>query len=289
MKAREWLAFLGLGFAWGSSFFWIKIALEDLGPFTLVAWRLLFSSLALGALVYFRKSQPPRSRADWTALSVLGLTNVAVPFVLTSWGELHVDSAVAAILLSTVPLMTMLIAFFYMREDRLTLRKGIGLLVGFGGVVLLILRDSGGDGDSNFIGIAMMLGAAICYAVSGIYAKQRTKGISLGYQALVPNAIADVAIWAAVPLVESPLLWPQSGQVWTALVWLGLLGSGVAYLLYFYLLHAIGPTRTSMVTYTFPVVGVTMGVLLLNERLDAPLVVGAALVVGSLLIVNRGN
>jgi drug/metabolite transporter (DMT)-like permease len=289
MKSKEWLAFIGLGLAWGSSFYWIKIALVELGPFVLVAQRLFFSTLALGILTFVRKSKLPEGRDKWRALTLLGFTNVAIPFVLTSWGELHVDSAVASILLSTVPLMTMLIAFFYLREDRLTPRKGIGLLVGFAGVVLLILRDVRVNGESSILGIGAFLGAAAFYATSGIYAKRNTKGIPLEFLALVPNAVADVALWAVIPFVESPIQLPQSGEVWTAIIWLGLLGSGVAYLLYFYLLHAIGPTRTSMVTYTFPIVGIALGVIFLQEKMDGALVLGAILVVGSVLIVNRGD
>jgi len=289
MKSKEWLAFIGLGLAWGSSFYWIKIALVELGPFVLVAQRLFFSTLVLGILTFVRKSKLPEGRDKWRALAFLGFTNVAIPFVLTSWGEIHVDSGVASILLSTVPLITMLIAFFYLKEDRLTLGKGIGLLVGLAGVVLLILRDVRVNGESSILGIGAFLGAAAFYATSGIYAKRNTKGIPLEFLALVPNAVADLALWAAIPFVESPVQLPQSGEVWTAIIWLGLLGSGVAYMLYYYLLHAIGPTRTSMVTYTFPIVGITLGVIFLQEKLDSTLVLGAILVVGSLLIVNRSD
>lgn len=287
MSRKNWLAFIGLGLTWGSSFFWIKIALEELGPFTLVAQRLLLAVLALGILALFRKSKLPLRRAQWTALILLGFSNVAIPFVLTSWGELHIDSAVASILLTTVPLMTTVIAHFYLREDRLSLTRGIGLLVGFAGVLLLIVRDAQVNLAGSLIGQGAMLGAALLYALSGVYARRNTKDISLVHQSLIPIIVADLAMWGIVPFVESPVSLPASTEVWTAILWLGLLGSGAAYLLYFYLLHAIGPTRTSMVTYTFPLTGILLGVVFLRESLDLALLIGAALVVGSLLIVNR--
>ncbi len=289
MSRKEWLAFIGLGLMWGSSFYWIKIALVELGPVTLVAQRLLFAAIALGLLAFYRKSKAPIERAEWGALVVLGLTNVAFPFVLTSWGELHIDSAVASITLSTVPLITTVIAYFYLRDDRLTAARAIGLLLGFAGVVVLILRDAQINLESSLFGQAALLGAAVLYSISGVYAKRRTKNISLTYQAFFPILVADIAIWAVLPFVESPLKIPASPEVWMAILWLGMLGSGAAYLLYFYLLHAIGPTRTSLVTYTFPLTGIVMGVLFLGERLDFALILGALLVVGSLLIVNRKN
>jgi drug/metabolite transporter (DMT)-like permease len=107
------------------------------------------------------------------------------------------------------------------------------------------------------------------------------------HQSLIPILVAEIVLWGTVPFVESPIQIPQSGLVWAAIIWLGLLGSGVAFLLYFYLLHAIGPTRSSMVTYTFPITGIAMGAIFLNESLDLGLILGAVLVVGSLLIVNR--
>ncbi len=94
-------------------------------------------------------------------------------------------------------------------------------------------------------------------------------------------------LWAIAPVVESPLQFPVLPLTWVAIVWLGLIGSCLAYLLYFYLLHSVGPTRSSMVTYTFPLVGVTLGVGFLNERLDFSLILGAVLIIASLYIVNR--
>ena len=288
MKLKDWLAFLALGLAWGSSFLWIKIAVQEIGPFTLVALRLLFGVIGLLAIVVYNRPRWPGARRIWWVLVVLGLTNTAVPFVLISWGELFIDSAVAAVLNSTVPLFTMLIAHVFLSDDRITLPRIVGLLVGFGGVLVLLSRDldfqSGLSG--SMLGQGAVLLAALFYAGSGVFARRNTQGLSPIVQALVPLVVADSAIWLAVPLTESPFTLPQLPLTWVAILWLGLVGSCIAYLLYYYLLHSVGPTRTTLVTYVFPLVGVALGVIFLNELLDWHLFVGGTMVVGSIAVVN---
>jgi len=293
VKAKDWLAFLALSLAWGSSFFWIKIAVAEVGPFLLVALRVLFGVLGLLAVLLWRRPEWPKDRRTWWAMLLLGFTNTAAPFVLISWAEQHIDSAVASILNSSVPLFTMVIAHFLLADDRMTRQRILGLLVGFAGVIVLTLRDIGGDLRLNLLAQAAMLLAVLFYAGSSVFARRNTQGVSPIVQALVPLLSADALIWAGALAAESPLQLPQLTLTWIALIWLGLVGSCLAYLLYFYLLHAIGPTRATMVTYTFPVVGIALGVFVLPlvgypaEALDFSLVAGAALIIGSLLIVNR--
>lgn len=287
MKTKDLAAFIALSLAWGSSFLWIKIALQEIEPLTLVALRLLFGSLGLLVVVIYDRPNWPDTRRLWVVLAVLGIINTALPFVLISWGQQFIDSAVAAILNSTVPLFTMLMAHWFLQDDRLTLQRVIGLLVGFIGVVVLLLRDLDGGTQNNLLGQAAVLLAAFCYAFSSVFARRNAKGVSPLVQAFVPLLVADAVMWVLTPLVESPVVFPDLPITWLAIAWLGLVGTCLAYLLYFYLLHAIGPTRTTMVTYVFPLVGVTLGVIFLNESLDLNLLVGGALVVVSIVIVNR--
>lgn len=287
MKRKDWLAFIALSLAWGSSFFWIKIAIEEIGPFTLVAWRLFFGIVTLLLVVALRRPEWPSQKKIWLALLVLGLSNTAIPFVLISWAEVFIDSAVASILNSSVPLFTMVIAHFSLSDDRLNRQRVIGLLVGFVGVIVLVQRDLSAGLEFNLIAQGAIILAVIFYAVSAVFARRNTKGVSPVVRALVPLVAADFLLWGITPAIESPLTVPALPLTWIALLWLGVVGSGIAYLLYFYLLHSVGPTRATMVTYTFPLVGVTLGVGFLNERLDFSLILGAVLVIASLLIVNR--
>lgn len=287
MKTKDLLAFLALSLAWGSSFFWIKIAVQEVGPFVLVALRVLFGILGLAIVLLFNRPKEMPDRRTWQTLLVLGITNTALPFVLISWAEQHIDSAVAAILNSSMPLFTLLIAHFTIADDKMTWQKVIGVLVGFFGVVVLTARDLGGDVRLNLLAQGAMIAAVLCYAGSTVFARRNTQNISPVVRALIPLLSADAVIWTGALLVEKPIAFPSMTITWGALLWLGIIGSCIAYLLYYYLLHSVGPTRISMVTYMFPVVGVALGVLLLNERLDISLIVGALLVLASLLIVNR--
>lgn len=287
MKTKDWLAFIGLSLAWGSSFFWIKIAVQEIGPFLLVALRVLFGIIGLLVVFSINKPKWPKDQKLVRNLLILGITNTALPFVLISWAEQHIDSAVASILNSSVPLFTMVIAHVVLSDDKMTRKRVIGLLVGFLGVVLLFIRDLRGNLSIDLLAQGAMILAVIFYAGSSVFARRNTQGGSPIVNALVPLLSADAFIWSAALLVESPIHLPQLSLTWIALVWLGLVGSCAAYLFYYYLIHAVGPTRATTVTYTFPVVGVALGVLFLHEKLDPYLILGAVLIVGSLLIANR--
>jgi drug/metabolite transporter (DMT)-like permease len=253
----------------------------------LVALRLVFGILALAAVALFRRPEWPKDKRAIGALLLLGITNTALPFVLTSWAEIHIDSAVAAILNSSLPLFTMLVAHFALTDDRMTRQRVLGLVVGFFGVIVLALRDVQGDIRLNLLGQGAMMLAVLFYAGSSVFARRNAQGVSPIVHAIVPLLSADAFIWGGALLSESPITLPVQGITWIALLWLGLVGSCTAYLLYFYLIHSIGPTRATMVTYMFPVVGITLGVAFLGEVLDATLIIGAVLIVGSLWIVNR--
>lgn len=291
MKTKDWLAFISLGLIWGSSFLWIKIAVQEAGPFLLVAIRLLFGLLALILAAWFARPVWPHDSKIWLALFIVGFTNSAIPYVLISWGELYIDSAVAAILNATTPLFTMLIAHFLLRDDRITLPRLIGLLVGFVGIVILVSRDL--NMGSSALSRLMLLGqgavllASLLYAGTSVYVRRAVRGLSPVVQGLVPLLGADAAFWLVLTLNRDGLALPRLPITWLALVWLGILGTGIAFLLYFYLIHAVGPTRATLVTYIFPLVGVALGVIFLNEVLDWHLLIGAGLVVGGIVVVNR--
>lgn len=287
MKPREWAVFVALGLIWGSSFLWIKVAIQEVDAFTLVGWRLLFGTLGMVAVIALRRPPFPRGRSIWLALVVLGIINTALPFVLISWGEKSIDSAVASVLNSTVPLFTLVLAHLFLHDEPITARKAIGLLIGFGGVLALMARDlEAGSLRAGVLGQAAVLLAAVSYASASVFARRTMREISPLVQAFVPMAFADAMVWTAATQVGDPGRLPAIPITWVALLWLGLLGSCVAYLLYYNLLHAVGATRAVMVTYMFPVVGVALGVLFLDELADWHLLVGAALVVASIAVVN---
>ena len=288
MKLKEWSAFALLGLVWGSSFLWIKIAVEEIGPFTLVAFRLLFGLVGLLIIMRLRKQSFPRDRKTLLAFLFMGVFNTALPFTLISWGETKIDSSLASILNGTVPLFTIIIAHFWLHDDKITLPRIAGLIVGFAGIVVLVSRDLGPAGvfNGDILGQLAVLAASLCYATAITFSRRHLRGQPPLVQATMVILIADTLLWLTAPIVERPLHVPTLPITWFALAWLGLLGSCLAYLLFFYLINAWGPTRASLVTYVFPVIGLLLGIIFLGEIADWRLMIGSLLVVAGIVVVN---
>jgi drug/metabolite transporter (DMT)-like permease len=285
LKPKHWFAFLLLGAIWSSSFMWIKIAVQEVGPITLVAFRVLLGLLFGIVVILIQRVQLPRNFKQWSPLLLLGITNVAIPFFLISWGEQSIDSAVAAILDATVPLFTILIAHYLLRDDKMTWPKVLGLLIGFAGVIVLMSKDIGASFGSLLGQLAVVLACAF-YAGSSVFARKTTEDTPGILRSAGPLVSATVIMWLATFFVERPVQVPKMGITWIALLFLGILGSGLAFVLSYYLIHEIGPTRTSLVTYLFPLGGVILGVVFLNEKLSWQLLAGAALIIVSLVVAN---
>jgi drug/metabolite transporter (DMT)-like permease len=286
VKFKHWLIFILLGAIWSSSFMWIKIAVQEIGPITLVAFRALFGLLFGLAVIFIQRVQWPRDLRTWLPLLLLGLTNIAIPFFLISWGEQSIDSAVASVLDATVPLFTILIAHYLLHDDKITLPKIMGLLIGFAGVVVLMSKDLFHASTNSLLGQAAVILASAFYAVSSVYARKMTEDTPGIMRSAVPLISASAVMWFSTLLFESPVQVPQLGITWVALLWLGIFGSGLAFVMAYYLIHEIGPTRTTMVTYLFPLGGVILGVTFLNEQLTWQLITGAVLIVLSLGVAN---
>ena len=291
MKIREWIAFLSLTLIWGASFLWIKIAVQEVNPFSLVVFRITLG--LLGLLIFFPIKKPtiPRRTRTWVDLAILGIFSSAIPWMLISWAEQAIDSALAGVLNGTVPLFTIIIAHLVIHDDRMTPGRVAGLLAGFAGVVVLTQRDGAGlfttGLNRNLLGQGAMLLASLSYAISGVHARRHLRNVGALVQAFFSMVFSLVFLVVAGALFGQPLEVPRETDTWVALCWLGVLGAGIASFIFYYLLHAIGPTRASLVTYTIPVVGVTLGVLVLSERLDWALAVGTLLIVSGVWIVNR--
>jgi drug/metabolite transporter (DMT)-like permease len=287
MKAKDWAMYIALGAIWGSSFMWIKIALGEVGPFALVAFRLGFGLLGMVAVVALLRPPIPRERRLWLGLAFIGVTNMVLPFLLITWGEQFIDSGVAAVLNGAMPLFTLVIAHFFLADERITLIKALGLLIGFAGLVLLVGRDLGQVGrGSAIIGQLAVVLATVSYATGAVFTRKHLGGVSPLFQPFASLVVADLIAWLAVPPLETLPVWPSLGLTWLALAWLGLLGTCLAYILFFSLIQNIGATRASTVTYVIPVVGVILGVIFLREQLDWHLVGGTLLVIAGVWIVN---
>ncbi|QQS36146.1 MAG: DMT family transporter [Ignavibacteriales bacterium] len=285
MRMKHWIAFIVLGIIWSSSFMWIKIALEEIGPTTLVAFRVLFGFLFCAAIIFIQRTNWPAKFNEWWPLLFLGLINQAIPFFLISWGQQAIDSSVAAILDATVPLFTIVIAHFFLDDDKMTVFKVTGLLIGFIGVVILLSKDVG-ESASSVMGQAAVVLASMFYAVSGIFIRRKTQNTPGYIRSGIPLLSATFIMWPFAFITESPIQFPQLEITWISLLFLGIVGSGFAFVLAYYLIHEIGPTKLSFVTYIFPLGGVILGVVFLNEQMTWQILLGGTLIVASLAVSN---
>ena len=291
LRFPVWVLFLSLGFFWGSSYFWIKIGVGTIPPLTLVALRLLLGFLVLAAVVAVAHEPLPRSPKQYLHLFVMGCVNIVIPFVLITWGESRpgMDSALASILNATVPLFVLIIAPLVLPDERITAARIVGLAVGFLGVVVLFAPSIVNLGDNDFAGEAALMASSLSYAVGNIYARRNVRGLRPMIPALFQVGFALLVAGTAALAVEQPIgrIAPAPEAI-LAVVWLGTLGSGLAYLCYFRILREWGATRTALVAYVLPVVGIVFGTFR-GEAVTLERLAGTALITGGVALVNSAG
>jgi drug/metabolite transporter (DMT)-like permease len=281
----NWLVFLAVGVMWGSSYLFIKIGVETITPMTLVALRLGIGAALLATVVLIARERLPRNSRIYGHLLVMSLLNIVVPFTLITWAELTVTSSLAAILTATVPLLVIVLAAVFLPDEPITLNRLIGLLVGFAGVV--IITNPGGFGaDGTAIAQLAVLGASLSYAAGGVYARRFVTGLRPMVPAVVQVGFAFVISAAIALLIERPFEIDYTAAAVASVVMLGIFGSGLAYLGFFRLLRTWGATRTSLVAYIMPVVGIILGVIVAAEPIDARILGGTVLVIAGVALVN---
>jgi drug/metabolite transporter (DMT)-like permease len=286
LSVKNWVKFIALGLVWGSSFFWIKIGLQEVGPLHVVFFRVSLALLGLSVFYVLRHKSFPLRKA-WKLYLFLGVFNVALPFFLVSWSETHITSGMASILNSLQPLTTSLIAAIFIKDEKLTPQRIAGLLLGFGGVLVLMSDKFGGELTGEAIGILAMVIAVFCYGSSGVYARIHNDGVKPEDQALGQFVLGMFFIFPAMLSFESPFTLPVRPVSYLAFAWLGLLGSFFAAITWYSLLDEIGPARVSMTTYMFPLVGVILGATILKEPLNWRTLVGGLMILGAIIIVNQ--
>ncbi len=283
----DWLTFVLLGFFWGSSYLFIKIGVEaGLQPFTLVALRLLIGLALLAVVVGVAREALPRERHMYGHLTVMGFFSVALPFMLITWAEQSVDSSLAAVLTGAVPLFTIPFAALLLGDEHVTANKVIGIAVGIVGVAVVVGFDPGTLSGGSLVAELALVGAAASYALGGVYARRTMHGLRPMIPALFQVAFALVMVGIPALLLEAPFERALAPEAIFAVVWLGLLGSGLAYLVFFRLLSHWGATRTTLVAYLLPIWGIVLGAIVLSEPIGPQLLLGTALVIGGIGLVN---
>jgi drug/metabolite transporter (DMT)-like permease len=283
----NWLLFVLLGIMWGSSYVFIKIGVEGgLTPLVLVSLRLLIGLAFLAAVVALAREPLPRGWRIYGHLAVLGAFSVAIPFSLITWAEVSVDSTIAATITSAVPLFVIAFAAMFLRDEPLTMNKLVGVVIGLLGVAILVGFDPAALAGGSLLAELALVGATASYAIGGVYARRMVRGLRPMIPALFQVAFAFAMVTVLAFIFERPLEAPITPETAFAVGWIGLFGSGLAYLVFFRLLRDWGATRTSLVAYLLPIVGIALGALILQEPIDAGLMIGTALIIGGIGVVN---
>ena len=283
----DWLLLLTLGVMWGTSYAFIKLGVETLTPFTLIASRLLIGFALLATVVAVARESLPRNPRTYLHLLVMAVINIVIPFSLITWAEQSVASAIAAILNGAVPLLVIVLAALVFPDEPITLGRLVGVVVGYLGVVVLVAPGlAGALSGSEVTGEVALLGSTVSYAVGAVYARRNIKGLRPMIPAVFQVGFAFLIVATLALLFEKPLDVAWNSNALIAVLWLGLLGSGAAYLIMFRLLGRIGATATSQLAYLLPLVGIVTGALMFREQVDLRVVGGTGLILGGVTLVN---
>ena len=279
MGAREWAMMLALSTLWGGSFFFFKVLVTDLPPFTVVLGRVGFAALILNIFLILRRDFMPLNARLWGSFVVMGLLNNVVPYSLIVFGEMRISSGLASILNATTPIFTIIAAHMLTTNEKLTPAKTVGVMFGFAGVIVLIGRGAlAGLGHSNIIGEAACLLAALSYGFAGIYGR-RFKGIAPLKVATGQITASTFVMLPLVLLFDRPWLLPAPNlQIWLAFGGISLFSTALAYVLYFRILATAGATNLMLVTLLLPVSAMILGVSFLGEHITWQSVAGMALI-----------
>lgn len=287
MTFREWMLLALLSMVWGGSFFFVEIALRELHPLPVVFGRVAAAACVLWAVVAvrYRPALAAMTLRDWGALLVMGVLNNAAPFFLITWGQVHIDSSLASILIAAVPLFTVLLAHYFAGDEPMSGRALTGVALGFAGVVALVGPGALLQFGDRTLGQLAVLGAAASYATANIFGK-RLKHL--------PLVIAAAGMLSGSGVLLALLMWaagqtftPAIGAAtWAALLALALLSTTLAYLIYFRILITAGATNLSLVAFLIPINAILLGVFVLNETLAPSAWAGIALIFAGLAVID---
>ncbi len=280
-----------LALAWGSSYLFIKIGVETLPPLSLVAGRLVVGLAILLIVVVATHTPLPRDPRTLGHLAILGAVNIAIPFWLIGWAEQHISSGLAGILQSTAPFFTLILAASFVHDEHITGGRLAGIAIGFAGILVLSARNladlGSAAGAQRLLGELAVVLSSLAYGAGNTYARRALRGTRPLVLATGQVGWAFVMVAALAFLVDGGITLPSVPEAFFAVGWLGAVGTGFAYVIFFRVLTRWGPTRASLVAYLLPVVAVILGVVVLGEAVDATFLAGAALIVAGIWVVNR--
>ena len=276
-----------LGLIWGSSFFNIKIATLSYEPFTLALVRVLFACLPLLLICYIKKIKILAFKSGWKWYALIGLCNIAIPFTLIAIGTAKINSYLAAMLMSTTPMSGSILAHFFLKDEKITFLKSLGIIIGFSGVIFLFLDKVVVSEEQYFYAIITILGSTF-YSIGGILTlKIKDKGNE--------NVTTSTTLWSVIFLLplsfffEKP--WDSSPNLEStiSLIYLGVIATGMAWLIRFRILTVNGLVFQTQVAYLIPIFGVFFGYFLMDEIVTWKAIVSLIVIMSGIYIVKKNN
>ena len=276
-----------LSLIWASAFFNIKIATYSFGPVTIAFLRVFFGAIPVLLLCYFKNIKVEAFSKDWHWFAIIGFINLVAPFFLIAYGVKSVQSNLAAILMSTTPLSSTVLAHFYTKNEKFNLIKTIGILIGFSGIVFLFSDNLLID-ENNFVSALLILLGSTCYVVGGVLTLKISKKKN-------ENVTGSILIWAIIILlpltflIEQPFqTMPRTDSLISA-IYLGIVPSGIAWLLRFRILTTNGLIFQSQVSYLIPIFGTILGYIFLKELITTKVLVSLIAVCIGIYFVKKGG
>ena len=270
MKANKiminWLLLLCLILLWGTSFLFTSLAVETIDPLSIVFYRVLIGAIVLTAYLYFRRKSLPREIKSWLIFLLFGFVGNLLPFFLIAWGQQSIESGLAGMIMAIMPLITMLLAHYFIEGEDLNLFKIIGFVLGISGISLLLGPVFTGTILEMLSAIAILI-AACSYAVNTILVRRlpHFDPVIAGTGLLIAASISLFIPWL---LFTKPVSDAVSTTSLVSLIWLGIGPTGIATIILFVVIDRAGPTFLSTINYLIPVVAFLAGVIFLNERLS---------------------
>ena len=276
-----------LALIWASAFFNIKIATFSFGPVTIALLRVFFGAIPVLILCFYKKIKVEAFSKDWYWFAIIGFINLVVPFFLISYGVKSVQSNLAAILMSTTPLSSTILGHYYTKNEKFNFTKTIGILIGFAGIVYLF-SDNLLINESNFFSAILILVGSTCYVVGGVLTLKIKEKKN-------ENVTGSILIWAVIILIplsffiEKPWTYNPSIQSTISVIYLGLVSTGIAWLLRFKILVDNGLIFQSQVSYLIPIFGTILSYIFLKELITVKVLISLIAVVIGIYFVRRAG
>jgi len=263
----DYIVLFALGALWGSSFGAIKIALHGVTPLTVMSVRILLAGAALLLLIRVRKTPFPRGIQNWIKIGWMALFGTLIPFFLVPWGQLQIDSSLAAILMAVNPLFALTLGHFFSDHESFTLRQLLAMLVGFSGILLVFGENAISSINGNIWAQLAVIGAGFCYTISGVIVS-RVRGASADSVSASIFICASVIVFPLWMILEQPWSLHFETESLLALTHLGLVSTGMAFLMRYYIILRAGAVFLSYVAFIIPMFGILFGILFLGETIS---------------------